>query len=270
MPIRWRDAADYDPSVVATLVLCYHGVSASWPEAISPARLGAHVRYLLARRYRSVSFTDAVLGPPDRVFAVTFDDGYRSVIESALPVLDELGVKATVFVPTDYIGCAPAAWAGTDQWLDTPHADELTPMSWDELRILSDKGWQVGSHSRSHARLMQLSDAELDEELAGSRAVLEHELVHPCTALAYPYGEADDRIIAAAAAAGYQAACTLTTRFQPPQPLAWPRVGAYQHDGAAAFGAKVSPVVRRLRATRAWDVLRPERWRHQAQGIDDA
>lgn len=247
---------------MAALVLCYHGVSARWPEGISPARLRAHIEQLLARGYRAVSFSDAVLAPTRRAFSVTFDDGYRSVIERALPVLNELGVTATVFVPTDYIGGETAAWPGTDHWLDTTNADELTPMSWDELRLLAERGWEIGSHSRSHARLVQLGDADLDEELIGSRAELEHGLARPCTVLAYPYGEADERVIASAGAAGYQAACTLTTRFESPRPLAWPRVGAYQHDGPAAFRAKVSPIVRRLRATWAWDVLRPERWRH--------
>jgi peptidoglycan/xylan/chitin deacetylase (PgdA/CDA1 family) len=254
-------AIDYDPSVVASLVLCYHGVSTRWPEGISPTRLRAHVEHLLARGYRPVLFSDAVRARHRRVFSVTFDDGYRSVVEHAFPVLDEVGVKATVFVPTDYIGGATAAWPGTDKWLDSSFADELSPMSWDELRLLAEHGWEVGSHSRSHARLVQLADADLNEEMAGSRAVLEHQLARQCTALAYPYGEADDRVIAAAAAAGYRAACTLTTRFESPRPLAWPRVGAYEHDRPVAFRTKVSPTVRRLRATRAWDVLRPERWR---------
>jgi len=256
-------AGDYDPIVLATLVLCYHGVSARWPEGISPDRLRAHVGHLLARRYRPVCFSDAVLAPSERAFAVTFDDGYRSVVERAFPVLQELGVRATAFVPTDFIGGVTAAWPGTEHWLETTHADELTPMTWDELRLLAESGWEIGSHSRSHARLVQLANADLDEEIAGSRAELERRLARPCTALAYPYGEADERVIAAAAAAGYETACTLTKRFGPPRPLAWPRVGAYQHDGPMAFRAKVSPVVRRLRATRAWGVLRPERWRGQ-------
>jgi peptidoglycan/xylan/chitin deacetylase (PgdA/CDA1 family) len=252
---------DYDPVVGTTLVLCYHGVSAAWPEGISPSRLRAHVGHMLGRGHRAVSFSDAVLASRGRVFSVTFDDGYRSVVERALPVLDELGVTAAVFVPTDFIGGASAVWPGTDHWLGTPHADELCPMSWDDLRLLIEHGWEVGSHSRSHARLVQLADTDLNEELAGSRTELENQLARPCTTLAYPYGEADERVIAAAAAAGYRAACTLTTRFAPARPLAWPRVGAYEHDGPGAFRTKVSPVVRRLRATRAWDVLRPERWR---------
>lgn len=195
------------------------------------------------------------------MFAVTFDDGYRSVAERGFPILDELGATATVFVPTDYIGAATAAWPGTDHWLDTIHADELTPMSWDELGLLAERGWEIGSHSRSHAHLVQLGDADLHDEIAGSRAELEHRLGRPCTTLAYPFGEVNERVVDAAAAAGYRAACTLTTRCESPRPLAWPRVGAYEHDGPLTFRTKVSPIVRRLRATPAWGVLRPERWR---------
>ena len=39
------------------------------------------------------------------------------------------------------------------QWLDSPHAGELTPMSWDELGELSELGWELGSHTRTHPRL---------------------------------------------------------------------------------------------------------------------
>jgi peptidoglycan/xylan/chitin deacetylase (PgdA/CDA1 family) len=177
---------DYDPVVGTTLVLCYHGVSAAWPEGISPSRLRAHVGHMLGRGHRAVSFSDAVLASRGRVFSVTFDDGYRSVVERALPVLDELGVTASVFVPTDFIGGASAVWPGTDHWLGTPHADELCPMSWDDLRLLIEHGWEVGSHSCSHARLVQLADTDLNDELAGSRTELENQLATSCTTVLAP------------------------------------------------------------------------------------
>ena len=52
---------------------------------------------------------------------MTFDDAYRSVYEQARPVLESLGVPATVFVPTALVGSErPMAWPGTDQWLGVP------------------------------------------------------------------------------------------------------------------------------------------------------
>ncbi len=257
--------AGYRQGIAPTLVLCYHGISPTWSEAVAPDQLRAQLEMLLARGYRAVPFSQAVLSPPGRAFAVTFDDGYRSVAEHALPVLERLNMPATVFVPTGFVSdaasCARAAWPGTDHWLTTPHADELAPMSWVELRVLVEHGWEIGSHSRTHARLPQIDDAKLKEELNASREELEDRLGRPCTTLAYPYGEADDRVVAAAAAAGYQAACTLTARFEAAHPLAWPRVGVYRRDRPAVFRVKASPTVRQLRTTRAWGVMHPERWR---------
>ena len=54
------------------------------------------------------------------MLAVTFDDAYRSVGELAVPVLAELGVPATVFAPTAFVGDPePRGWEGTDEWAST-------------------------------------------------------------------------------------------------------------------------------------------------------
>ena len=148
---------------------------------------------------------------------------YRSVFEQAFPVLRRLGVPGTVFAPTDFIGRPePMSWPGIDRWLSGPHEHELACMDADQLRELADAGWEIGSHTRSHPRLTSLSDG-LGPELAGSRARIEELVGAPCQSLAYPYGDADDRVAAAAAEAGYLAAATLVP-FEPrPEPLLWPR-----------------------------------------------
>ena len=239
------------------LVLSYHAVSERWPAALSvtPARFEAQLEHLLARGYRGTTFSGAVRGGGDRVLAVTFDDGYRSVLDRALPVLSRLGVPATVFVPTDFPGGGPMAWPGIDGWLGTEHEPELVPLSWDDLRGLAGAGWEIGSHACSHPHLTRLGDAELERELVESRRRLEAELGVACRSLAYPYGDHDDRVLAAAAAAGYEAACTVPRRLTAPAPLAWPRVGVYHGNGRLAFRAKVSPLGRRCRGTAAWGLL---------------
>jgi peptidoglycan/xylan/chitin deacetylase (PgdA/CDA1 family) len=246
------------------LVLCYHGVSERWPAAVSPGALQSQVAHLLTRGYRGVIFGEAMRAPAPTALAVTFDDGYRSLVDRALPVLRALGVPATVFVPTDYVGVAPAAWPGTDVWLRTPYESELAVMSWDELGRLADAGWEIGSHTCSHPRLTDLSDAAVAHELRDSRARIEDELGRACSSLAYPFGDWDDRVARAAAAAGYRAACTLPAALHPASALAWPRIGIYRHDGSATFRLKVSRSVRRLRSTRAWVMARPQRWRRAA------
>ena len=150
------------------LVLSYHAVSERWPAALSvtPTRLEEQLRLLVDRGYAGRTFTEAVRERDGgRVLAVTFDDGYRSVLELALPILSRLGLPGTVFVPTDFPGGGPMAWPGIDGWLGTEHEHELQPLSWDELRRLQDAGWEIGSHACSHPHLTRLGDAELEREL---------------------------------------------------------------------------------------------------------
>lgn len=245
-----KSGASQQPADV--LVLCYHAVSEGWPADLSvpPDRLEAQLGALIARGYRGATFTQAVLDPPAaRTLAVTFDDAYRSVLTLALPILERLGLPGTVFAPTAYIGLDTMSWPGIDHFLRGPHEPELTPMTWAELQLLADDGWEIGSHTRTHPRLTRLTNSELETELAGSRMDYERALGTPCRSLAYPYGDHDARVVAASAAAGYEAACTLPSKLHPPIPLRWPRIGVYNADRVTSFRLKVSPVVRRLRGS---------------------
>lgn len=234
-----------------SLVLCYHAVSPDWPEryTVTPHALETHVRHLLRRGYRGVTFADAVRAPRgERVFALTFDDAYRSVRERALPLLDSLGVPATVFAVAKFADSAAPLTTALGEWNTGPHAHELESMGWDELRELAGRGWEIGSHTRTHPMLTRLTDAELADELAGSRAACEAGIGRPCLSLAYPYGDFDARVAAAAAGAGYEQAATLFGgRPAAPDPLEWPRVAINRHHSPRAFRLKSSPLVRRAR-----------------------
>jgi peptidoglycan/xylan/chitin deacetylase (PgdA/CDA1 family) len=234
------------------LVLCYHAVSDRWPAPLSvrPARLEAQLRLLRLRGYRGTTFHDAVTSPLEhRTFAITFDDAFRSVIELAFPILSRAGVPGTVFVPTAFADSGqPLEWAGIDHWAGGRHTAELAPMGWDELRTLAAAGWEIGSHSRSHPRLTRVDDATLDAELTESRAACQRALDRSCLSVAYPYGDVDARVVAAAHRAGYEAGAGLPVRPGPPRRLDWPRVGVYHADQLWRFQLKTSPLVRRLRA----------------------
>jgi peptidoglycan/xylan/chitin deacetylase (PgdA/CDA1 family) len=233
------------------LVLCYHALSERWPAdfAVSPAQLEQQLRHLLDRGFRGVTFTAAVTGPQSgRTVAVTFDDAYRSVLELAFPILDRLGLPATIFAPTAYVGSGrPMEWPGIDEWAGGPHSPELLPLSWEELRQVADAGWEVGSHSHTHPRLTQVDDTELERELGESREECERRLQRPCTSIAYPFGDVDERVVTAAARSGYRAGAALDVRSSRVQPLAWPRVGVSREDSFARFSRQVSPIVRRFR-----------------------
>jgi len=150
-----------------TLVLCYHALSERFPAQLSttPERFARQLRHLARQGYEGVTFTGAVGPTTGRKVAVTFDDGYLSVLRLGLPILDKLGWPATIFVPTDFIGGdLPMSWAGIDRWVGGEHERELLPLDWEELKALADHGWEVGSHTCSHPRLTELDDDSLTRE----------------------------------------------------------------------------------------------------------
>jgi peptidoglycan/xylan/chitin deacetylase (PgdA/CDA1 family) len=239
--------------VADVLVLCYHALSERWPAALSttPARFEEQLELLLRRGYRPVTFEQALQGAGggERTMAVTFDDAYRSVLSLARPIMERLGVPGTVFAPTDWVGREqPMTWDGIDQWLRGPHEQELMCLGWPELRELAAAGWEIGSHTCSHPRLTTVDDATLAAELRDSKAACEEGMGRPCRSIAYPYGDVDARVIAAARAAGYELAAALPKRHGSRDPLDWPRVGVYNGDDLRRFKLKVSPLLRRLRS----------------------
>lgn len=247
---------------MGSLVLCYHAVSSHWPSilATTPERLREQLEFLVRQGYNGARFSDVVAGDvPARTVAITFDDGYRSVLDHGFPVLREFGFPATVFVPTSLVGVStPMSWAGIEKWKGGPYEEQLRPMNWDELRGLRDAGWEIASHTRFHPKLPELADADLHAELAESRGVCTQELGTTCRSLAYPYGAVDERVARVAGEAGYWAAAALSPG--PPDPLRWPRVGVYSIDEAARFRFKVSRPIRTLRNSKA-AVLRRFSWR---------
>jgi peptidoglycan/xylan/chitin deacetylase (PgdA/CDA1 family) len=231
------------------LVLCYHAVSERWPSelAVSPELLDEQLTTLEGRGYRATTFTRAVTDPPwPRTLAVTFDDAYRSTLELAAPVLARHDAPGTVYAPTDWVGRPePMSWPGIEEWSDGPHGHELLCLDWDGLGELKRQGWEVGSHTRSHPRLPRVDDAALERELRGSRELIAERL-GGCDSIAYPYGDSDDRVVRATAAAGYRTAGTLTGLPHVARPLSWPRVGVYPDNRPLFFRLKTSSTLRGL------------------------
>lgn len=244
------------------LVLCYHALSETWPAdlAVRPGDFEVQLRQLQKRGFKTVTFTEAVNWTGGgKVVAITFDDGYRSVLEFGLPILQRLGMTATLFIPTDYMGKEEAmSWPGIDQWVGGEHEPELLPLGWDDIRKLQDSGWEIGSHTRSHPHLSQIDRDLLPTELGDSRSACERELGRTCTSIAYPYGDYDGAVEVAAREAGYAAAAALPDRISAEarsNPLGYPRIGIYRGDSARAFRLKTAKLTRAARETAGWSVL---------------
>jgi peptidoglycan/xylan/chitin deacetylase (PgdA/CDA1 family) len=238
--------------------LCYHGVSTSWGSslAVRPERLCQQVTWFMSRGYRPVTVLEASRPPRgERLLVITFDDALRSVYRLALPLLEALGAVATVYAPTQPIlDGTPMAWSEVAMHLDTEHAHELDGMTPDELRDVMARGWEVGSHTCTHPWLPRCDEAMLEHELAESKALLEQLLGAPCRTLAYPFGAYDERVAAATAGAGYDAAVTLPVRVpawpynpSPVERTTLPRIGIYWADDWRRFRLKVSRPLRLAR-----------------------
>lgn len=224
------------------LVLCYHAISPGWSAsvAVAPEAFERQVSNLAREGWRSATFTEVVRHrPAGKTMVVTFDDAFASVKRYAQPVLASLGIRGTVFVPTDYVSRqAPLAWAGLDRWARTPDAKELIPMTWDDLGELAELGWEIGSHTRTHPLLTSLADDALNEELRGSREECSERVGRPVTSVAYPFGDVNDRVALHARHAGYEGAAALEWPTTQLNRYRYPRVGVYQRDSWQRFRLK--------------------------------
>lgn len=193
-------------------ILCYHRIEAPPIDSpddsnfTTPSLFAAHLAAL--ERLGCTGVTVGAIARwqrgegqlPARAVAITFDDAYASLLDSAIPRLESMRWTSTIFAVAGEIG-------GTNAW-DTaaPRAELLDASS---LQTLAGGGHEIGSHSSSHTRLTGLTDARLIDELGGSRDALQQRLSLPIHSIAFPYGSHDRRVLQQVHDAGYTASCTL-------------------------------------------------------------
>jgi len=227
-------------------VLVYHKIETGLElgvNVVSPAAFGRQMRWLADRGFGGISLDEALrtydgeghaggAAGESRAVVLTFDDGYDGVARYAAPVLARLGFRATVFVPSAYVG-ARSDWDTRLLARRYRHLDRAG------LRTLAAAGWEIGSHSATHTDLRRASDARLVEEVAGSRAALEEIVGAPVRAFAYPFGRVDYRVRRAVIGAGYRVACGGAAGPERGDPFAIRRLGVRAVDGVGALQAKV-------------------------------
>jgi len=213
----WNPSGVYANGYQLVPVLTYHdiGPQAKGRLVISVKDFTEQMQYLKAQGYRVVSLDDLYeflllkRQLPRRAVVLTFDDGYRSFLQYAHPVLKELGFTATLFVYTDYVGAGRNA------------------LGWEDLARLNAAGFPVEGHTKSHGDLRrQPGESEADHErrvraeLESSQRLFQQRLGRPARFLAYPYGATDETVLVHTRESGFQGGLTVfregNSSFVPP------------------------------------------------------
>jgi peptidoglycan/xylan/chitin deacetylase (PgdA/CDA1 family) len=210
-----------------TPILMYHEMApVAAPDfakyTVSPDAFRRQVRWLSRAGYQTLPLDDlagARRSVPSKAVAITFDDGFASCVEHALPVLKDRAFTATFYLVAGLIG-------GRSEWLAAERGFDLPMVDWAAVRALAAGGFQCGSHSTTHPHLDRAEAERCRWELTEARRILEAGIGGPVVHLAYPFGGFNSHVRAIAAEAGYVTATTVEPRLSHPweDPLALPRV----------------------------------------------
>jgi peptidoglycan/xylan/chitin deacetylase (PgdA/CDA1 family) len=212
---------------IEAMILTYHAVERdASPLAVSPALFREHVDRIAASGLPVLTVSQLAeqlrrrsLG---RAVAITFDDGFASVVEDALPLLRERGLPATIFCVASRLG----------DWSDWPtdrapgRRRRLADAA--QLAAAAHDGFEIGAHGLTHRPLVTEDEELLWHELEGGREALEVAVGAQIRAFAYPYG-ASSGTARALVGSVYGAACTTELRAVRPDdsPHALPRIDAH-------------------------------------------
>lgn len=164
-------------------ILMYHDVSLTKSEAltISVEKLERQFAYLADKGYKSYHFKelmDLSKLPSMKNIVITFDDGYVSQMELAIPLLEKYNLKATFFVPLNYLG-------KTDEWFTS----SVEIMTQEQLHSLNPLTVELAFHSFDHKKYNELSEAEIEEDTQKCFDSVSKNQFPFVAALAYPYGK---------------------------------------------------------------------------------
>ena len=198
----------------------------------------------------------------DQTTVVTFDDGFQSVLDHALPVLQKLKIPATVFLNTQFLESHDAM--PFDHWgvREASRAPEghYRPLTIRQCHAMQDTGLiDFGAHTHSHQDFRGRPQAFLADLRTNIEFLREHLGVERPT-FAFPYGIvregfADASLTAAARQIGVR--CALNTRHETlspgRDPFLWGRIHVADWDTPRTLAAK-------LGGRYAWFPALKDRW----------
>jgi peptidoglycan/xylan/chitin deacetylase (PgdA/CDA1 family) len=241
--IIWRVKFGFPPPGIPR-VLAYHKVTrfelgGTW---VPPSRFVSQIDMLLDAGFTFID-EDAYLstvageraGSGGEVL-LTFDDGYRELLDVAVPALEERRIPALIFIVSSFVG-------KENEWELRLPGRRFMHMDWSEIIDLAGKGFALGSHTATHQDLTRLVPDDLRRELSDSRGELEDRVGCVVQSLSYPFGRTNEFVEAAVARAGYRAAFSMypAGRNAEIDRFALRREGVYIIDTAACLKRKLTP-----------------------------
>jgi len=185
-------------------ILMYHVIApapagAPFPGLyVTPAAFAAQMRALERAGWTAVTldelaayWREGVSLPAGKPIVVSFDNGYHSQFAQALPILRRLG------------------WVGDENIQLTGLPPSQGGLSEREVRALLGAGWELDTQGASHADLITLDAAQLHEQVARTRTILQRRYHVPVNWFCYPSGHYDATVVAAVRAAGYDGSTTV-------------------------------------------------------------
>ncbi len=178
-------------------VFTYHHVSpvGSQLDTVSPESFEAQMAYLKRHGYQVISFDDLVDGiAKGRQFThheavITFDDGYNDNYTYAYPILKKYGFPAIVFLISDQIGLPGF-------------------LTWPQVKEMDAGGFMAGAHTRHHPYLPDIPLDRAQDEIMGSKRIIEENLGKRIDYFSYPSGGFTSQIKTIVREEGFKAAGT--------------------------------------------------------------
>jgi len=164
--------------------------------SVTPPLFDQHLAAIYNAGYTTIDFYDLLnflndgKPLPEKAVLLTFDDGYRDNYYNALPLLQKWGMRATLFIVTDFI----------DQQLPAY-------ITWDMAREMETAGMTMEAHGRNHFSL-ENRDVDFLVWQALSHERIEAEIGRRPRIISYPAGDYDQRTIEVFGNSGYWAGVT--------------------------------------------------------------
>ena len=146
------------------------------------------LKYLKKNGFQSV-FIDEISKSKNKKFIITFDDGYKDLISNSLPILKKYNFKATCFVVSNLIG-ETNSWDENDK-----NITKKKLMNKMDIALWIKNGMKIGSHSKNHKKLTNLSFEIMLNEKKESKFYLENLIDSSVDSFCYPYGSFNEKIV---------------------------------------------------------------------------